>query len=90
MGFWCHEDSPLIHPVGWAFRIGHDLDAPENYISRVAAGRLSPIDTTPDMFYKYPTNETPLFAEGMKLEVIDPLNLSSLCAATIMQILNEG
>ena len=19
-GFWCHEESPLIHPVGWARR----------------------------------------------------------------------
>lgn len=26
----------------------------------------------------------------MKLEAIDPLNLSAVCAATVMQILNEG
>ncbi|KAJ8730657.1 hypothetical protein PYW08_002070 [Mythimna loreyi] len=89
-GFWCHEDSPLIHPVGWAFRIGHPLDAPQSYCQRVAAGRLIPNDSTPDMFYKYPSNEPPLFAEGMKLEAIDPLNLSAVCAATVMQILNEG
>ncbi|XP_073949675.1 scm-related gene containing four mbt domains isoform X2 [Choristoneura fumiferana] len=89
-GFWCHEDSPLIHPVGWAFRIGHPLDAPQNYCQRVATGLLLPNDTTPDMFYKYPTNEPPLFLEGMKLEAIDPLNLSAVCAATVMQILNEG
>lgn len=24
-GFWCHERSPLIHPVGWAQIIGHAL-----------------------------------------------------------------
>ncbi|CAK1600811.1 unnamed protein product [Parnassius mnemosyne] len=89
-GFWCHEDSPLIHPVGWAFRVGHPLDAPQSYCQRVAAGRLMPSDTTPDMFYKYPSNEPPLFTEGMKLEAIDPLNLSAVCAATVMQILNEG
>ncbi|XP_053612673.1 polycomb protein Sfmbt-like [Plodia interpunctella] len=89
-GFWCHEDSPLIHPVGWAFHVGHRLDAPASYCQRVATGRLLPNDTTPDMFYKYPTNEPPLFSEGMKLEAIDPLNLSSICAATVMQILNEG
>ncbi|CAH1646531.1 unnamed protein product [Spodoptera littoralis] len=89
-GFWCHEDSPLIHPVGWAFRIGHPLDAPPSYLQRVAAGRLTPTDSTPDMFYKYPSNEPPLFAQGMKLEAIDPLNLSAVCAATVMQILNEG
>nr|XP_021182288.2 polycomb protein Sfmbt [Helicoverpa armigera] len=89
-GFWCHEDSPLIHPVGWAFRIGHPLDAPQSYCQRVAAGRLIPNDSTPEMFYKYPSNEPPLFSEGMKLEAIDPLNLSAVCAATVMQILNEG
>lgn len=89
-GFWCHEDSPLIHPVGWAFRVGHPLDAPQTYCQRVAAGRFIPNDTSQDMFYKYPTNEPPLFSEGMKLEAIDPLNLSAVCAATVMQILNEG
>lgn len=89
-GFWCHEDSPLIHPVGWAFRVGHLLDAPESYCQRVAAGRYIPNDTTPEMFYKYPSNEPPLFSEGMKLEAIDPLNLSAVCVATVMQILNEG
>ncbi|XP_045529256.1 polycomb protein Sfmbt-like [Pieris brassicae] len=89
-GFWCHEDSPLIHPVGWAFRVGHPLDAPQNYCQRVAAGRLLPNDTTAEMFHKYPTNEPPLFLEGMKLEAIDPLNLSAVCAATVMRILNEG
>ncbi|XP_039751532.1 polycomb protein Sfmbt-like isoform X1 [Pararge aegeria] len=89
-GFWCHEDSPLIHPVGWAFRVGHPLDAPQSYCTRVAGGRLIASDTTAEMFYKYPSNEPPLFAEGMKLEAIDPLNLSAVCAATVMQILNEG
>ncbi|XP_049868291.1 polycomb protein Sfmbt isoform X2 [Pectinophora gossypiella] len=89
-GFWCHEDSPLIHPVGWAFRVGHPLDAPQSYCQRVAAGRLLPNDTTQEMFFKYPSNEPPLFSEGLKLEAIDPLNLSAICAATVMQILNEG
>ncbi|PSN32045.1 hypothetical protein C0J52_16697 [Blattella germanica] len=40
-GFWCHEDSPLIHP------------------------------------------------EGMKLEAIDPLNLSAICVATVMKVLRD-
>lgn len=34
-GFWCHEDSPLIHPVGWATTVGHKLDAPPEYIERM-------------------------------------------------------
>ena len=33
-GFWAHEDSPLIHPVGWAKRVGQDLDAPPGYVDR--------------------------------------------------------
>jgi hypothetical protein len=34
-GFWCHEDSPLIHPVGWATTVGHKLCAPQDYIDRM-------------------------------------------------------
>lgn len=34
-GFWCHEDSPLIHPVGWATTVGHKLSAPPDYIERM-------------------------------------------------------
>lgn len=34
-GFWCHEDSPLIHPVGWATTVGHKLNAPPDYIERM-------------------------------------------------------
>lgn len=35
-GFWCHEDSPLIHPVGWAATVGHRLDAPHDYMERMS------------------------------------------------------
>lgn len=28
-GFWCHQRSPLIHPVGWAQIIGHSLKGTE-------------------------------------------------------------
>lgn len=34
-GFWCHEDSPLIHPVGWATTVGHKICAPPDYIERM-------------------------------------------------------
>jgi hypothetical protein len=27
--FWCHEQSELIHPVGWSMAIGHDIYADE-------------------------------------------------------------
>lgn len=34
-GFWCHEDSSLIHPVGWATLVGHNLAAPDEYVERM-------------------------------------------------------
>ena len=30
--FWCHEQSELIHPVGWSMAIGHDIYADEGII----------------------------------------------------------
>lgn len=30
------------------------------------------------------------FCEGMKLEAVDPLNLSSICVATVMAVLKFG
>ena len=34
-GFWCHEDAPIIHPVGWATTVGHNLAAPQEYLDRM-------------------------------------------------------
>lgn len=39
-GFWCHEDSPLIHPVGWATTVGHNLVAPSGYLERMQGKRF--------------------------------------------------
>ena len=33
-GFWCHEESPLIHYVGWAKRVGHQIAATHEYHER--------------------------------------------------------
>lgn len=91
-GFWCHEDSPLIHPVGWAKRVGHKLDAPREYIDHCAKGLRDKDDATEDLFplpYYVPAGCVP-FEAGMKLEAIDPLNLSAICVATVKKILNEG
>lgn len=93
-GFWCHEDSPLIHPVGWARRIGQTIDAPPNYVDRCFKGLRDKDDATEDLFPKQnlpPVHSSGLnFQEGMKLEAVDPLNLSSICVATVMKVLNEG
>ena len=34
--YWCHEDSPNIHPMGWAAKIGHPIFATSLYSSRLA------------------------------------------------------
>nr|XP_018897808.1 PREDICTED: polycomb protein Sfmbt-like [Bemisia tabaci] len=91
--FWCHEDSPLIHPVGWARRVGHTLDAPPAYVDRCSKGLRDKDDATEDLFPMVDYKHLPsglAFQEGMKLEAIDPLNLSEICAATVKQVLNDG
>ncbi|XP_030754789.1 polycomb protein Sfmbt isoform X2 [Sitophilus oryzae] len=94
MGFWCHEDSPLLHPVGWAKKVGHHLVAPINYVERLSQGILDDDDATEDLFNPIQVGSADHsntgFAIGMKLEAIDPLNLSSICVATVMDVLNYG
>lgn len=94
-GFWCHEDSPLLHPVGWAKKVGHHLVAPPNYLERINEGIFDEDDATEELFTPFQvgskdnsTNSN--FVIGMKLEAIDPLNLSSICVATVMDVLNCG
>ncbi|XP_014249159.1 polycomb protein Sfmbt isoform X3 [Cimex lectularius] len=90
-GFWAHEDSPLIHPVGWAKRVGQTLAAPPHYVDRCLKGLRDKDDATEDLFPL--SNSLPYhtgFCRGMKLEAVDPLNLSTICVSTIMKVLNEG
>ncbi|XP_030380492.1 polycomb protein Sfmbt isoform X2 [Scaptodrosophila lebanonensis] len=101
-GFWCHEDSPIIHPVGWATTVGHNLAAPQDYLERMLAGREAMIevhedDATIELFKMNFTfdeyfldGKTNGFIEGMKIEAVDPLNLSSICPATVMAVLKFG
>lgn len=92
MGFWCHEESNLIHPVGWALTVGHDIDAPRDYMERCSKKAFLPTDSTPDLFpeLKQTTSSTHKFKEGMKLEAVDPLNLDSICVATVVKVLRHG
>ncbi|XP_046610673.1 polycomb protein Sfmbt [Neodiprion virginianus] len=91
-GFWCHEDSPLIHPVGWAKKVGQTLDAYSDYLERVSLDQLCEDDATDSYFLaqkNHHSHQGYTFREGMKIEAIDPLNLSAICAATVMQVLKE-
>nr|KAF6309127.1 mbt domain containing 1 [Pipistrellus kuhlii] len=85
--FWCHMHSPLIHHVGWSRSIGHRFKRSD--ITKKQDGHF---DTPPHLFAKVKevdqTGEW--FKEGMKLEAIDPLNLSTICVATIRKVLADG
>lgn len=95
-GFWTHEKSPLVHPVGWAQFVSHELVATYDYaresLEKVSTKKFSPNDATWDMF-DLPTNDLPeggKFEANMKLEAIDPLNLSSICVATVIKVLRAN
>lgn len=94
-GFWCHERSPLIHPVGWAQIIGHALKGTAEYakesLRKTLYRKFEPDDATWDMFLPVinPVREL-RFKPGMKLEAIDPLNLSTICVATVTEVLRNN
>ncbi|GIX93977.1 MBT domain-containing protein 1 [Caerostris darwini] len=94
-GFWCHERSPLIHPVGWAQIIGHALKASPKYARRSLKKTLYRLfesdDATWDMFLPVFNPVSKLkFKKKMKLEAIDPLNLSTICVATVTEVLRNN
>lgn len=94
-GFWTHEKSPLVHPIGWAQFVSHELVATYEYanesLEKVNTRKFGPDDATWDMF-ELPMNElqSGRFEANMKLEAIDPLNLSSICVATVIKVLRAN
>ncbi|XP_075735979.1 scm-related gene containing four mbt domains isoform X3 [Rhipicephalus microplus] len=94
-GFWCHERSSLIHPIGWAQVIGHDLRASPEYakssLEKALLRKCEADEASWDMFPPVHTPQCELkFKEGMKLEAIDPLNLSTICVATVTKVLRNN
>lgn len=85
--FWCHMYSPLIHHIGWSRSIGHRFKRSD--ITKKQDGQM---DAPPHLFVKVKEVEQngEWFKEGMKLEAIDPLNLSAICVATIRKVLADG
>ncbi|CAL8282416.1 unnamed protein product [Boreogadus saida] len=85
--FWCHMYSPLIHSIGWSRSIGHRFKR-----SDVAKKLEGQSDAPGQLFTK--VNEVDQsgewFKDGMKLEAIDPLNLSAICVATVRKVLADG
>ncbi|KAM6317526.1 MBT domain-containing protein 1 isoform 1-T1 [Podargus strigoides] len=85
--FWCHMYSPLIHHIGWSRSIGHRFKRSD--ITKKQDGLF---DAPPHLFMKVKEVDAAgeWFKEGMKLEAIDPLNLSAICVATIRKVLADG
>ncbi|XP_020500496.2 lethal(3)malignant brain tumor-like protein 2 [Labrus bergylta] len=90
LDFWCHMWSPLLHPIGWSSRVGHDIKAPVN--SMEAATSRGHSDSSFLLFKKprFVYMDGCFFEEGMKLEAIDPLNLGSISVATVHKVLLDG
>ncbi|XP_003742813.1 MBT domain-containing protein 1 [Galendromus occidentalis] len=100
-GFWFHEKSSMIHPVGWARVHGHELLSTEEYarssLSKATSNKfgskeaswvhIPPLELPESVFKAFETNH---FEVGMKLEVIDPLNLSTICVGTVHKILRNN
>ena len=42
-GFWCHEESPLRRPVGWARKVGHQIAATPKYHDRLVEQVCHPL-----------------------------------------------
>ena len=96
-GFWCHEDSPIIHPIGWSRDVGHEIVASQSYHEKCSSGEYDVNDAPPSLFLQPPTptylrqnSNKEGFRENMKIEAIDPLNLASICVATVMKVLRHN
>uniref|UniRef100_A0AAR2JLR4 FCS-type domain-containing protein n=1 Tax=Pygocentrus nattereri TaxID=42514 RepID=A0AAR2JLR4_PYGNA len=85
--FWCHMYSPLIHTIGWSRSIGHRFKR-----SDVAKKLDGQVDAPGQLFAKVKDVDQSgeWFKDGMKLEAIDPLNLSAICVATVRKVLADG
>ncbi|XP_037611426.1 lethal(3)malignant brain tumor-like protein 2 isoform X2 [Sebastes umbrosus] len=90
--FWCHMWSPLLHPVSWSCKVGHAMKAPANGVEAAAGGWKGNYDNSSLLFKKprFVYMDGGFFEEGMKLEAIDPLNLGTICVATVHKVLLDG
>ncbi|KAK1794091.1 hypothetical protein P4O66_010997 [Electrophorus voltai] len=85
--FWCHMYSPLIHSIGWSRSIGHRFKRSD--VSKKIEGLT---DAPSQLFLKVKDVDQSgdWFKDNMKLEAIDPLNLSAICVATVRKVLADG
>lgn len=96
---WCDERSNLIHPVGWAQLVGHELRSSKDYSEssrrKAQTGQFDEDDADfnyfPDLYEQmrspYMPNETTKFQVGMRVEAIDALNVKTITVATVLRVL---
>ncbi|XP_076864366.1 MBT domain-containing protein 1-like isoform X2 [Brachyhypopomus gauderio] len=85
--FWCHMYSPLIHSIGWSRSIGHRFKRSDVW------KRLEGLSDAPGQLFakvKDVDQNGDWYKDNMKLEAIDPLNLSTICVATVRKVLADG
>ncbi|KAM3591584.1 uncharacterized protein V6R79_004299 [Siganus canaliculatus] len=90
--FWCHTKSPLLHPIGWSSKVGHAIKALAKGADVGPSSFKGNCDSTYLLFKKprFVFSDGGYFEEGMKLEAVDPLNLGSICVATVHKVLLDG
>ncbi|EDO39310.1 predicted protein, partial [Nematostella vectensis] len=86
--YWCEEDCPYIHPVGWCAANGGKLNPPnddevdtfqwEEYLKKTNS-----LAAPPELFKK---RFTPGFKPGHRLEAVDKRNPSLIRAATVVKV----
>ena len=82
--FWADQASTLVHPVGWAQLLGHELEASQEYAEsskkKIKTGIWDKDDASfeyfPRLFLEMKENEKDAqrFESGMRLEAIDALD----------------
>lgn len=86
--YWCQDDCPYIHPVGWCAENGKKLNPPnddevytfqwEQYLRDTGT-----VAAPPDLFKKRPK---PSFKAGERLEAVDKRNPSLVRAARVASL----
>ena len=68
----------MIHPIGWSTHVGHKINN--------SCESTNPL-VAPAHCFKTPEHVSlEGIEEGMVLEAVDPLNLATICAASIAKV----
>jgi hypothetical protein len=77
--------------------VGHEIAASDEYkkksLNKIKTNNYLPDEAAPDLFKKpreFKTKSWFKYKTNMKLEAVDPLNLSAICVATVRKVLNKN